>query len=113
MSPARTAARSATRSWTARRAGCVAHRTRLPHRLAGNHRAARGTTLAPRRSMSEALRIWAPNARRVEVVRDGLRTLAEPEPDGWWRGPQLTAGDRYAISLDGGPPRPDPRSRWQ
>jgi maltooligosyltrehalose trehalohydrolase len=63
--------------------------------------------------MSEPLRIWAPHAHRVEVIRDGLRTAATPEPDGWWRGPTLTTGDRYAISLDGGPPRPDPRSRWQ
>jgi maltooligosyltrehalose trehalohydrolase len=61
----------------------------------------------------EAVRIWAPNARRVEVIRGEARTPAEREPDGWWRGPTLAAGDRYQISLDGGPPRPDPRSPWQ
>jgi maltooligosyltrehalose trehalohydrolase len=61
----------------------------------------------------EAVRIWAPNARRVEVIRGEARTPAEREPDGWWRGPTLAAGDRYLISLDGGPPRPDPRSPWQ
>ncbi|HEX3765658.1 MAG TPA: malto-oligosyltrehalose trehalohydrolase [Kofleriaceae bacterium] len=61
----------------------------------------------------EAVRIWAPNARRVEVVRGDARASAEPEPGGWWRGPEISAGDRYAISLDGGPPRPDPRSPWQ
>lgn len=61
----------------------------------------------------EALRIWAPRARRVEVVRGDARSEAVAEPGGWWRGPQLGAGERYAISLDGGPPRPDPRSPWQ
>ena len=61
----------------------------------------------------ESVRIWAPNARSVEVVCGDLRTRAEREPGGWWRGPALAAGDRYAISLDGGPPRPDPRSPWQ
>ena len=32
---------------------------------------------------------------------------------GWFRGPVLAAGVDYAISIDGGPPQPDPRSRWQ
>lgn len=38
---------------------------------------------------------------------------ADREAEGWWRGPVLAQGDDYAFSLDGGPPRPDPRSRWQ
>ena len=63
--------------------------------------------------MSDFVRIWAPDARRVEIVCDDSRSAAAAEPGGWWRGPALAAGDRYAISLDGGPPRPDPRSRWQ
>ena len=63
--------------------------------------------------MSTSVRIWAPNARRVEVVCGDSRRDAEPEPGGWWRGPALAPGEHYAISLDGGPPRPDPRSRWQ
>ncbi|HMG22211.1 MAG TPA: malto-oligosyltrehalose trehalohydrolase, partial [Kofleriaceae bacterium] len=61
----------------------------------------------------EPVRIWAPAARGVEIIRGDARSPAEPEPGGWWRGPVLAAGDRYAISIDGGPPRPDPRSRWQ
>ncbi len=34
---------------------------------------------------------------------------------GWWRldAPELGDGADYAFSLDGGPARPDPRSRWQ
>jgi len=63
--------------------------------------------------MSEAVRIWAPRAARIEVVRGDTRSDAHAEPGGWWRGPVLASGDRYAISIDGGPPRPDPRSRWQ
>jgi maltooligosyltrehalose trehalohydrolase len=30
-----------------------------------------------------------------------------------YRAPRLPEGTRYAFSLDGGPPRPDPCSRWQ
>jgi maltooligosyltrehalose trehalohydrolase len=41
---------------------------------------------------------------RIDATSDG---------GGWWRGPALAPGTDYAISLDGGPPRPDPRSRWQ
>src|SRR5438552_12521436 len=59
------------------------------------------------------LRIWAPTATRVEVIGPGGRVDAEREPEGWWRGPMLAPGDGYMISLDGGPPHPDPRSRWQ
>lgn len=72
-----------------------------------------GTRLASRLGMNEALRIWAPRARRVDVVVAGSRIAASPEPGGWWRGPALDEDDDYAVSLDGGPPRPDPRSRWQ
>ncbi len=38
-----------------------------------------------------------------------------PGEGGWWRldAPDLGEGADYAFSLDGGPPRPDPRSRWQ
>jgi maltooligosyltrehalose trehalohydrolase len=62
---------------------------------------------------SAVLRIWAPNAARVEVLAGGARMPAVREAGGWWRGPVLGAGDDYSISLDGGAPRPDPRSRFQ
>jgi maltooligosyltrehalose trehalohydrolase len=58
-------------------------------------------------------RIWAPSARRVEVVVGDVRLPAEPSGGGTWRGPALVPGQRYAISVDGGPPRPDPRSPFQ
>ena len=63
--------------------------------------------------MSEALRIWAPRAQRVDVVIGEHRIAAEREHGGWWRGPALANGTDYLISLDGGPSRPDPRSRYQ
>ena len=67
-----------------------------------------------------AFEVWAPRAREVTLVvgehrvpmtgpGDGgtFRTVAEVEGDGGGR-----ATD-YAFSVDGGPPRPDPRSPWQ
>jgi maltooligosyltrehalose trehalohydrolase len=61
--------------------------------------------------------VWAPVASRsVEVVlAEGRRVPLAPGERGRWTGevPGLGAGDDYALSLDGGPPRPDPRSRWQ
>ena len=80
--------------------------------------------------MSE-LKVWAPAVERVEAVVDGSRRPMERGAGGWWRlageGPSgegasgpaggraagLPPGTDYAFSLDGGPPRPDPRSRWQ
>ncbi|HJR26242.1 MAG TPA: malto-oligosyltrehalose trehalohydrolase [Acidimicrobiales bacterium] len=60
-------------------------------------------------------RVWAPRADRVELVlADGGRVELEPRDGGWFEGgPELGHGDRYGYALDGGPPLPDPRSRWQ
>ena len=59
--------------------------------------------------------VWAPAARRVELVLEGERREMSRSSSGWWRweGAPLPAGTDYAFSLDGGPPRPDPRSPWQ
>ena len=57
------------------------------------------------------LRVWAPNAQGVEVVTDGDRVSLEAEADGWFSGPPPFRD--YLLSLDGGEPRPDPRSAWQ
>jgi len=64
-----------------------------------------------------SFRVWAPRARRVDLVlrRDARRALDGPDEMGWFSvnvegvGP----GDDYAYSLDGGEPLPDPRSPWQ
>jgi maltooligosyltrehalose trehalohydrolase len=70
--------------------------------------------------VSSPLRIWAPRANRATLVVGGPAPTDRPEhleltsaPDGWWHGPALADGVDYAISLDGQPPLPDPRSRWQ
>jgi maltooligosyltrehalose trehalohydrolase len=62
-------------------------------------------------------RVWAPRAQRVDVVLAGDRRHPMDGPDdrGWFRADVAGAGpgDDYAYSLDGGDPRPDPRSNWQ
>jgi len=67
-------------------------------------------------------RVWAPEAKRVDLVvddrpeQDGLtsREAMIGTDDGWWQAERrLSAGARYAFSVDGGDPRPDPRSAWQ
>lgn len=73
--------------------------------------------------------VWAPTASRVMLHlpgsdrREPMRRAADPalgqEPtpqtDGWWRltVPEAGHGTDYAFALDGGQPRPDPRSAWQ
>jgi len=61
--------------------------------------------------------VWAPAAERVEVVLGEDQRVAMEGPDelGWFRAsvPSAGPGDDYRFSLDGGPPRPDPRSPWQ
>jgi len=62
-----------------------------------------------------AFGVWAPGRRRVDLVLDDGRRPMEGRPDGWWEVTVDDAGPgtRYRFSLDDGPPRPDPRSRWQ
>ncbi len=64
-----------------------------------------------------SFRVWAPRARRVDLVlrRDERHALDGPDEMGWFSVDVEGAGpgDDYAYSLDGGEPRPDPRSPWQ
>ncbi|MGH9189611.1 MAG: malto-oligosyltrehalose trehalohydrolase [Acidimicrobiales bacterium] len=61
-----------------------------------------------------AIRVWAPRAQRVDMLTRRGRAAMVAGSDGWHTAErQLDAGDDYAFSLDGGPPRPDPRSAWQ
>jgi maltooligosyltrehalose trehalohydrolase len=54
--------------------------------------------------------IWAPYAGAVDLVTGQTRTPMRRDDGGWWRcDVRLSDGDRYAFSLDGGDPRPDPR----
>jgi maltooligosyltrehalose trehalohydrolase len=59
-------------------------------------------------------RVWAPRAKVVHVVTaDGRYELQPGEPDGWWQGEVPDPAADYAFALDGGEPRPDPRSPCQ
>ncbi len=65
--------------------------------------------------MTHAFRVWAPAADRVELVLGAQRRQMAAAGGGWWWLPaeDAGAGTRYAFSLDGGIPRPDPRSGSQ
>ena len=69
---------------------------------------------------SVTLRVWAPGASTMEVLINDRRYPMEREQPGsddrgYWTlgGMPIADGDRYAFSIDGGPLRPDPRSRHQ
>ncbi len=65
--------------------------------------------------VTSELSVWAPRAKKVEVVVGSRRLPMEgPDDRGWFRAPAWpSSGESYGFSLDGGPTRPDPRSRWQ
>jgi len=60
--------------------------------------------------------LWAPGASRVELLlTEGPVDLApDPRRPGHWQvtAPDARAGDRYAFSIDGGDPWPDPAARF-
>jgi len=60
-----------------------------------------------------AFRVWAPRARRVDVVAAGERRPMTGAPGGWWEAPGAEPGVRYGFSLGGAELRPDPRSSSQ
>ena len=60
--------------------------------------------------------VWAPRAERAELVlEDGARLAMERAGDGGFQleSARLVPSLRYRVSLDGGPPLPDPRSSFQ
>ena len=61
------------------------------------------------------LRVWAPLPHSVETVVDGRRLQMSKAARGWWEVSDgaVHPGARYGFSLDGGEPRPDPRSPSQ
>ncbi|MDN5795280.1 MAG: malto-oligosyltrehalose trehalohydrolase [Intrasporangium sp.] len=68
---------------------------------------------------SSPLRVWAPRAAAVAVqaAPPGDAPVAHPmaqHEGGWWEWTPPSDGPfDYAFRLEGGPPRPDPRSPWQ
>ncbi len=66
--------------------------------------------------MSHDFSVWAPAAERVDLVLgEERRAMGRAATVGWWglSVPGARPGTRYGFSLDGGPTRPDPRSRSQ
>ncbi len=65
--------------------------------------------------------VWAPRAKQVELALGDERLPMKQRPadrpgrEGWWEldVPSAGPGTDYAFCLDGGVPRPDPRSRHQ
>jgi len=60
--------------------------------------------------------VWAPRAEAsVDVLISGDRSPLDRGERGWWWAdiPTLVVGADYALSVDGGSPRPDPRSASQ
>ncbi|MFN2389504.1 MAG: malto-oligosyltrehalose trehalohydrolase [Actinomycetota bacterium] len=62
--------------------------------------------------MNGELTVWAPHAARVDVQLAG-RVAMDSRGDGWFRAPAPPPGTDYGFVVDGGDPRPDPRSPWQ
>src|SRR5947209_5176891 len=63
-------------------------------------------------------RVWAPKAKRVDLVLDGDHSHSLPmesEERGYFHIVRADVSDRqrYTFRLDGGPNRPDPCSLWQ
>ncbi|HEY8728282.1 MAG TPA: malto-oligosyltrehalose trehalohydrolase [Acidothermaceae bacterium] len=58
------------------------------------------------------LRVWAPDAERVDVCQGTDTTAMLAADDGWWA-VDVDANRSYGFALEGGPVLADPRSRWQ
>jgi len=60
-------------------------------------------------------RVWAPGKSRVDVAVNGRQVPMRPSAGGWWASSVDGAGPGtdYSFRIDGGPPRPDPRSAAQ
>jgi maltooligosyltrehalose trehalohydrolase len=60
------------------------------------------------------IQVWAPGATQVALVTGSRHLSMNKSERGWWQATEnLPVGTDYAFSLDGGPPRPDPRSQFQ
>lgn len=64
--------------------------------------------------MSSRARVWAPDARSLELVVGEERHSMRAVEGGWWESQVLLGhGTDYAFAVGGGEPLPDPRSAWQ
>ena len=75
----------------------------------------------PRNQAGQEISVWAPRAERVEIETGEpgatpVTSPMKPTGDGWWTWHgEVPAGAPvdYAFRVDGGDPRPDPRTPWQ
>src|SRR5690348_12417153 len=60
-------------------------------------------------------KVWAPRPDRVDLIIGDGRLAMTRTACGWWTCAvgEAGPGTDYAFSLDGGAPRPDPRSPFQ
>jgi maltooligosyltrehalose trehalohydrolase len=65
--------------------------------------------------MMHEFRVWAPRPKRVAAVIGERQMPMRRAGGGWWacRADRAGPGSDYAFILDGGTPRPDPRSAFQ
>ncbi len=61
------------------------------------------------------IKVWAPDAERVEVKIQAGRLGMNQSGNGWWtvESPLAAHGADYVFMVDGEGPLPDPRSLWQ
>jgi len=62
------------------------------------------------------MKVWAPYAKKVELICSEKKRLMQKDNDtGWWylKNFSLKHGDDYAFFVDDRGPFPDPRSSWQ
>jgi maltooligosyltrehalose trehalohydrolase len=59
--------------------------------------------------------VWAPMAKSVDLVLADKKMPLQADAEGYWSAQvdDSPIGAGYRYSVDGGPPFPDPRSRWQ
>lgn len=63
----------------------------------------------------KTIKVWAPNANKVELQIRNSRLTMTKNHNNWWavEVPAAEHGDDYVFILDDGQPIPDPRSPWQ
>jgi maltooligosyltrehalose trehalohydrolase len=61
------------------------------------------------------MRVWAPDARSMEIVVNGQTFSMNKAEHGWWliEEPVMNHGADYSFLINGEGPYPDPRSSWQ